>query len=542
MTSARGDFPLTSTVDRLAAIDIGSNSIRLVVAQPTGGGQFRVIDEEREATRLSKNMATSRTLGAAAIDASIAALRRFRKIAIDMGARRIETIATCAVREADNGTDFVNRIHSEAGLDVEVISAEEEALHAFRSVQGAFDISDQNIAIVDIGGGSTEIVFVSAGHVDKIVSTPLGAVRVTEKYGANQGLFGDEYDRLLGNVGREIKKYLKHPPFTPQFIYGTGGTFTALASMIIASRNQDAQMLWGYRVTRADVRHVLDRLSAMRLKERRGFPGLNADRADIIVAGIALIDRLMSRLRVNRLRVHTGGVRDGLLLSMLGDAQQLPETTSRLEIAERFANSCGADLKHGKHVATICGMLFDGMGSGLGLSPTDRELLQVAALLQDVGYLINYKQHHKHSYQLIVNSQLPGFRRHELEIVANLARYHRGAKPKKKHSNFGKLTKSDQRRVRHLTAILRIAGGLDRGHAERVQSVNVRMADNRVLVQVVARSDPDIELWAARSRAELFERVFSREVVIHTSSSSGASHPVHPATKSRMNGAAAHGE
>ena len=252
-------------------------------------------------------------------------------------------------------------------------------------------------------------------------------------------------------------------------------------------------------------------------KERRNVPGLNADRADIIVAGIAVIDQLMDRLRVNRLRIHTGGVRDGLLLTMM-DSDDAHASANRMEIAERFARSCRADLDHGKHVASLSGMIFDGLSDELRLKPADRELLQAAAMLQDVGYLINYKQHHKHSYQLIVNSQLPGFRRQELEIIANLARYHRGARPKKKHSNFGKLSKRDQRRVKRLAAILRIAGGLDRGHAQRIEHIDATASDDRVLFKVTANQDPDLELWSARARSELFERVFDRQVVIRTSS------------------------
>ena len=519
MIGAKGATPLASPAGRLAAIDIGSNSVRLVVAQPTGGGQFRVIDEERESTRLSKNLANTGRLDEASADATISALRRFHKLAVDMGANRLETIATCAVREATNGAEFVKRVQEEAGLDVEVISSEEEALYAYRSVQSSFDLSEQNAAVVDIGGGSTEIVYASAGHVEKIIPTELGAVRVTEKFGGGRGLFGGEYQRLLSNVNRELKRVVRRPPFTPQVIYGTGGTFTSLASIIIASRNQDAQMLWGYRITRADVRHVLDRLSTMTEKERRNMPGLNADRADIIVAGVAVVDQLMERMGVNRLRVHTGGVRDGLLLTMMGEHSAAHELEDRMETVERFASSCRSDLVHGKHVAKLCGMLFDELQEELKLNPADRELLQVAALLQDVGYLINYKQHHKHSYQLIVNSQLPGFRRHELEIVGNVARYHRGAKPKKKHANFERLSKSDQKRVRQLAALLRIAGGLDRGHAQRVENINVTSADNRILMQVTATQDPDLELWSARARSELFESVFNRETVIRASQS-----------------------
>ena len=169
---------------------------------------------------------------------------------------------------------------------------------------------------------------------------------------------------------------------------------------------------------------------------------------------------------------------------------------------------------------------LNGLAEPLGLKSADRELLQVAALLQDVGYLINYKQHHKHSYQLIVNSQLPGFRRQELEIIANLARYHRGARPKKKHSNFGQLSKQDQNRVKRLAAILRIAGGLDRGHAQRIQLIEAQALEDRVILRVTAKQDPDLELWSARGRSDLFERVFGRQAIIQAENAPAAPEPL----------------
>jgi exopolyphosphatase/guanosine-5'-triphosphate,3'-diphosphate pyrophosphatase len=254
----------------------------------------------------------------------------------------------------------------------------------------------------------------------------------------------------------------------------------------------------------------------MSLKERRGLPGLNADRADIILTGLAILDRVMARLKTNVLRVHTGGVRDGLLLSML---EQLPShrrpAIDRREAIEQFALSCGADLDHARHVARLSGQLYDELVRCVDLEPGDKEVLQAAALLQDCGYLISYKQHHRHSFQLIVNSQLAGFRRHDLELIANVARYHRGARPKQKHANFRKLNKADQRRVRRLAAILRIAGGLDRGHTQNVQRLSVRATTGHIVIHVSARHDPDLELWAARSRSDLFERVFRRGVSIH---------------------------
>ena len=201
----------------------------------------------------------------------------------------------------------------------------------------AFDISDRNIAVVDIGGGSTEIVLASAGHIEKIYSTSLGAVRLNELYGNRSNLFGEDVELLVREVDRQLKRDVKKRAFVPQVVYGTGGTFTALASMIIASRNEDSQLVWGYRVTRADVRHLLDRLSNMSNKERRSLPGLNQDRADIIVAGLAIVDRVMSRLQTNILRIHTGGVRDGLLLTMIDELPQ-PSNTPRVDRWQRSSH------------------------------------------------------------------------------------------------------------------------------------------------------------------------------------------------------------
>lgn len=506
--------------ERLAAIDIGSNSIRLVVACPLRGGQFRVIDEERQSTRLAHQLATKGRLDGKAMQRTVDALQQFKKLADSFGVRRLETIATCAVREATNGQEFVQRVRKETGLDVRVISAQQEGLYSFRSVQSAFDISDSNIAVADLGGGSTEIVYASAGHVEKIYSTRLGAVRLTEQFAGTRDPGDNACEQIGKYAAQELRTKIKKRPFTPQVLYGTGGTFTAVASMIVAMRGEDTQMIWGYRVTRADVRHLLDRLASMSTKERRSIPGLSTDRADIILAGVAIIDAVMDRLNTNILRVHTGGVRDGLLLEMTDSLRNEAEPTINVQQAvESFAGSCGADLAHARHVAQLAVQIYDGLVEANLVAANDRELLTTAALLQDVGYLINYKQHHKHSYQLIVNSQLPGFRRHDLELIANVARYHRGARPKKKHANFRKLTRADRLKVRHLAAIIRIAGGLDRGHVQRVTAVNTTVQDGKVLLEIQAQGDPDLELWASRGCLKLFRRVFRRDVIIQVADS-----------------------
>lgn len=506
---------LATAKGRMAAIDIGSNSVRLVVADPIHRDQFRIIDEERRSTRLARTLGSSGRLDDAAMEETLEVLRHFKQLAEGLQVARLETIATCAVREATNADEFLRRVVDEVGLQVRVISAAREGLYALRSVQTAFDISDQNVAIVDLGGGSTEIVLVSSGFVEKTYSTNLGAVRMTELYGGHRQLFDAEHEQLLISIGREARRQIRRLPFQPQVIYGTGGTFTAIASILMARRKEDPNAMWGYRLTRADIRHLLERIRRMPSKERRNMPGLAADRADIIVAGLAIVDRVMARLKTNLLRVHTGGVRDGLLLSMLDrEISSADETDRHIAAAEQFAAHCGADLGHARHVAYLAGRLFDELSPYMNLSAQDRHLLTTAALLQDVGYLINYKSHHKHSYQLILNSRLPGFRKQDLSLIATIARYHRGSNPKKKHAHFRHLVRTDQQRVQQLAAILRIAGSLDRGYLQRVENVRITHIPGRYTLHADATSNPELEIWSARNRSALFEKVFRAQLVV----------------------------
>jgi len=494
-------WPARDSTSRLGAIDIGSNSVRLVIAQVFGSGEYRILDEERITTRLARSLGSTGRLSEASIDATIETLGRFQKIASGYGVSSMRTIATCAVREAENREEFAERVRSETGLEMDVIGPLEEAQFAYRSVQQAFDISERTVVIADIGGGSTEVILAANEHVQEIYSTPLGAVRMTELYGPPEGLFPGDYGRMLKQIRGQVKEHMRKPALAPQVLIGSGGTFTTMAAILMADRGQTGQPEWGYRASHAD-------LQKMTLKERRGVPGLSADRADIIVAGLAVIDAIMARFKVNTVQVHNRGVRDGLLLTMIEELHPERSEISREVAVERFAASCGVDLEHARHVMHLAVSIFDQLVEPLGLDPRDRSILETAAIVQDVGYLINYDKHHKHSYHLILNSQLPGCRRHELELIANVARYHRGARPKKKHENFRRLSKQDQQKVKQLVAILRVAGGLDRSHRQLVRNVKVKVTEGAVQLTAMTRDDPEVDVWATRSRAKLFEKIF----------------------------------
>ena len=519
ITDERQIYLTADLACRLGAIDIGSNSVRLLVAEALRGGTYRILDEEREPTRLGRSASVEGRLDDESMDRTVAALRTFKEIATGYQVTRLRTIATCAVREARNGPEFCRRVREEVGLEVEVISGEREARLAFTSVQHAFDLSGRNTIVADIGGGSTEIVFATGNLIESIFSTPLGAVRLTEQFALGDCCDAPDADRGLERLDDEIAAVLKKrttkPLFAPHLLVGCGGTFTTLAELVMATRRESNGPVAGYTVSHAEVRHLLDRLRKMPLRARRSMPGMTPDRADIIVAGLSIVDALLKRFHVNTLAIHTRGVRDGLLREMIEEAavgSGGDDPAFRDAAIERLAAACSGEVEHGRTVAALAGRIFEQLATPLDLPVGDRLLLECAARLQDVGYVINYDQHHKHSYHLIRNSRLPGLRPHDLELIANVARYHRGALPKKKHENLSRLAANDQQRVQRLAAILRIAGGLDRSRSQQVRDVLASVDDGRAVLEVVADQEPQVDIWGAERRTDLFEKVFGMRV------------------------------
>jgi exopolyphosphatase/guanosine-5'-triphosphate,3'-diphosphate pyrophosphatase len=499
---------------RIAAIDVGSNSIRLVVAEvlPTGG--YRVLDEERENTRLAAALTKTDRLDPKAADTTVTVLRNFLSIAHGYGVSQVRAIGTSALRDAEDGPEFCDRVRKDLKLSIEVISANEEARLAFLSVARAFDISGRKVAIADIGGGSTEIVLASSGLVDQVYETKLGAVRVAEECRATGRSSAKGVEKLRNFIDRKLKKEVDKPPFVPDMLFGTGGTFTALASIIMAQQGLSGQPMWGFRVSRPQIRHLVADLAGMSLVERCKVVGLSPQRADTIVAGLAIIERIMRQLRVNVVQVHTRGVRDGLLLTMVQQSPTPPAVPAedRRAAVEEFAKNCGVDLPHARQVSRIAGSLWQQLTGPLGLKAEDLEVIETAALLANVGYLINFEGHHKHSYHLIVNSELPGFERRQLQLLANAARYHRGSEPKKRHENFAELSLEDQQRVRAIAAILRVALALDRTHQQNVGDVRARVRNDLVRIVIHAQGDTEVDVWAAERKVDMFEKIFGRKV------------------------------
>lgn len=502
---------------RIAAIDVGSNSVRLIVAEVQADGSYRVIDDERALARLGAELATTNLLPEASMALAITALTRMRSIAEGFRVARLRCIATSAVREASNGPEFVARVRDAVGIEVEVIDADQEARLAFRSIAAEFDLRDHLVAAMDIGGGSAQLVLAAHGVVEGVHPFALGAVRLAVRFTQGSRIAEREFEKLREHVRSHLQAGLGELPFQPDLLIGTGGTFTTLGLMHAMARDGkvDSPPVQGLELRRADVRHLLDRLRQMSLDERRRFRGLPADRADIIVPGLCVVDEALGVLGVNRVRIHAGGVRDGLVQAMVrelvGDgAGRRVGGSDPMGSARRFARRCGYDAEHAEHTALLAGQIFDALVPLLpertrGLMTAEaRQMLLAASVLHDVGYLVNYDSHHKHSYHLVANADLEGWTRRQIECVANVARYHRKSEPKMSHKPFAGLSAGDRELVRLLSGILRVAVGLNRTRTRVVRGVSAKQAGDGGVELIIESAGPcDAELWAAERKLDV---------------------------------------
>jgi exopolyphosphatase/guanosine-5'-triphosphate,3'-diphosphate pyrophosphatase len=511
-------IPDAPSQPRLAAIDVGSNTIRLTVAEVQDDDSYRILDEEREMVRLGEKLDRTGRLSDAAIERALAAVGKMKAIADGFKITELRAIATSAVREAANGRTFTREAWRQHKVRIEVISGDEEAQLAFRTASRHFDLRGRSTAVVDIGGGSVEVILSAGTAIDHVYSLPLGAVRVTERLVKSDPLKPKHWTQMKEEIDRGIRSVIRQPGHRAEVMIGSGGTFTALAHMSKYQREGRHGSVQGYVLTPAEIIHLLGRLRETSLEARRQIPGLSPDRADIIVAGASVIARLVRGLETQEIMVNERGIRDGLLLHMISElpgrspSRLLPEAVNRMEWARQFAKKARSNERHCEHVATLALQIFDGVKNRFGLPGSSRDLLQAAAILHDVGYLISHSKHHKHAYHLIMHGELPGFTPQEVELIANVVRYHRRAFPQKRHENLAYLDRADRQLIGKLSGILRIADALDRTHSQSVTGLKLRVLQGRLRVNLEAKAFPEIEQIDADKKSDLFRKAFKTGV------------------------------
>jgi exopolyphosphatase/guanosine-5'-triphosphate,3'-diphosphate pyrophosphatase len=513
-----GEPPVPAGRERLGAIDVGSNSIRLLVAEYDAAAGLHVIDEVKDQPRLAAGLAATGRLDPAAVDRALGALARMRQVCERRGVRKLAAVATAAVREAENGEEFVRRVQSELGIPLRIIDAETEAALSYRSVAHHFRLDGARTLVADIGGGSLELIGAVEGLVELTCSLPFGAVRLTEEWLAGAVDVPQAVRKLRRHVRKRLRAEVDLREWGAAHIIGSGGTFTTLARMAVARQGHGIPPgVHGTPVTAAEIEHLLAYLAAKAPEQRRAVPGLSPLRADIIVAGLAVTAELLDLAEARALVVSAFGLREGLLLEMAG-AGSAAAPADPLRLLREFAERCRSDRRHVEHVRHLALQLFDQLAPALEAGPEERFLLEAAGLLHDVGQLVSYAKHHKHSYQLIMHAERLGLSARDRAIVALVSRYHRKRGPSaRRHAEFAALGERDRAIVRRLSGLLRVADGLDRGHTAVVERVATALERDRLVVRPVPRfadADLTLEVWGAQHGADVLAKVLGREVVV----------------------------
>lgn len=504
---------------RIAAIDIGTNSIHMIVVQVRPDLSFEVIDREKAMVRLGAGGLGGRALTAEAMDAGIQTLARFKRLAESNGVEEILAAATSATREARNGGDFLARIADETGIRPRVIVGAEEARLIHLAAVYGVDVGAGRAVVIDIGGGSVEITLGTSAGVQLARSFKLGVIRLTERFVKTDPIEERDERRLTRHILDTIDRHCEQI-VTAGFdrVIGTSGTILSLGAVATtAARGTPPQELRNLRVPAKQVRRIRKEIGARNLEERLATPGLDPRRADLVVAGAVLLDTILRRLGAEELTLCDLALREGLILDYIRrnrrhivHADSIPDVRRRsvLELAER----CRYYAEHAQQVVRLALAIFDQARAVHGLAEREREWLEYAALLHDVGAHISFARHHRHSYYLIKNGDLRGFAPDEIEAIALIARYHRRGVPRKTHAEFSGLRAPQRRAVRALASILRVAESLDRSHGQVISGLDLQDRHADMLIQLQASSDAELELWATNRHLRPFEKLVGKPV------------------------------
>jgi exopolyphosphatase/guanosine-5'-triphosphate,3'-diphosphate pyrophosphatase len=536
---------------KLAAIDIGSNSIHLVIVRAVKGQRPEIIDREKEMVRLGSGTLREHRLSKQTIERAITTLRRFKKMAEHNGADPIITTATAAVRESRNAAAFVDQVRKEVGLSVQVLPGVEEARLIALAVAEVTEFNGRRALIIDIGGGSTEFIITSGGDPELLLSLRVGAVRLTEKFITTDPISAEQRARLIANIRTDFTRAASEITAAGyDFVIGTSGT---VLNMVAAAANSgraraDENLAefesFSETATLDQIKRLNRKLCKMKLRERKRVPGIEKPRADIIIAGGLLLECILSDLGAGEITSCDWSLREGVILDYLRRRRELHlekeiprgpvlvaasaedkllypvlddsgldvRARSVLSVARRY----GYDVPHSHHVARLATQIFDGTRTLHGLDEQDRKLLQYASILHDIGYHIAHNNHHRHGLYLIKNSEMPGFTGEEIAMMAAVVRYHRGSLPTKaadkrsrrEHEDYFSLDRRRREKLLKLAAILQIADGLDRSHRQAINDVRCTETDGSLTIVAQASDECELEMWSAERKSSWFTNIF----------------------------------
>ena len=504
---------------RYAAVDIGSNSVRLLVGDFTPGGPLRVLAAEREVTRLGEGVFRSGHIDEIAIDFLCAQLARMAQIIARHDVIGIRAVATAAVRDANNQREFLTRASSSLGAPVEVISGQEEARLIHLGVTLRWAQPKGRVLLVDLGGGSAEVTLSEDGRLQEAFSKPLGAVRLTE-------VFLQDGDPPAPDDLRRLERYIDEKLQPAVDRIGRGkftrmiATSASAAAIVCAinrvprARRDEADRL---RATKTQIRKFYSEVTAKSLAQRRQLTGLGPRRAEIIIPGVALYWRVLEMFQHPSMYYLAAGVREGIIVDLA--ARGVGRELSRLSgeqrvVVERLSRRYAVPIKHSRKVAALAHQIYASLHDYHGLAPACGKLLEAAAYLHDAGHYISDTSHHKHSEYVVRNADLAGFTDHERILIALLCRYHRKAMPQPRHGEYQALSPDERRILLMLIPLLRLADSLDRTNQQLVEHVNIQERGGVLIANIRSHGDSDLDEWAAERLTGVFQQVYGKPLEV----------------------------
>lgn len=507
---------------KLAAIDIGTNSIHMVIAQASHKNSFQIIDREKEMVKLGTGVFSTNRLSERAFKEGLETIKRYVQLADQRGADEIITAATSAIREAHNGSEFLNELVRQTGISPEVISGGKEARLIFQAVKNEIALHDDNAMVIDIGGGSTEIAVGNRQEVLMGKSMKLGVLRLLDMFDGESKVGEEALGVLQAHirfVAQNIMAEAKKIGFSR--VIGTSGTIRTLGEAAhIAAGGKPMKSVNAEVVKLTDLDDLTKELLKIKPNKRAAMNGIGEKRADAIHLGGALLVQLLQMAGVEEITLCDASLREGLILDYLESHTQnianFPVSQDlRHRSAFQLAHQFNVDWQQKMHVASLSVQIFDQTQKIHELEHFERDILEYASLLHSVGQYIRFKRYHKHSRYIIGHAGLRGFNDEEILLISHVARYHRKAEPKKKHKKYKKLTKSQRKVVKILSAILRVAVSLDRTKNQLIKEVACKHSKKKLALQIAGRPENmKLELWATRKHVDPLAKALKKEVSV----------------------------
>jgi len=504
-------------------IDIGTNSVRLLVVRLNPNHSYSILSQQKQQVRLGEGEFEDEEILPEATERLVIVCKKLTELARTFNTDEFVAVATSAMREATNQQEILHLLRQEALLDVRVISGHEEARLIYLGVSRGIHLAERQAFFIDIGGGSTEIAVGGDQNYHYLESFRLGAIRLANLYLSGvvtEPVTQDQYKKVQQHVKDTIIHSVKKiRSQKPDIAVGSSGTIMNLFEIAQKAFHQNGSSEENVLIYK-DLRKIIDLLCSLPLEQRRKIPGMNPERADIIIPGAAILDTFMKELSLESIAVTSRGLQDGLLVDYLSRMDEFPllgELSPRQRSVLQLGRSCGINEVHARTVTALVLELFDS-SKAVNLhnfGDWERELLEYATFLHDIGSFISYTNHHAHSYYIIKNSELLGFDQKEVNFMANIARFHRKKTPKKKDPEILELDIRERETLRVLTTFIRLGESLDRSHTALIQHVRFSNVDrDAVTLEVVARGDCQLEIWGVEAERKAFEKIFGKKLVL----------------------------